>query len=43
MNRSSSWALQQALKKKSKELGKILQKTDFEISKLNSIEFDIDI
>ena len=31
------------LKKKSKELGKILQKTDFEISKLNSIEFDIDI
>lgn len=31
------------LKKKSKDLGKIIQQTDFEISKLNSVEFEIDV
>lgn len=31
------------IKKKQEEISKIIQDTDFEISKLNSIEFEIDI
>lgn len=31
------------LKKKTEELNKVIQKTDFEISKLNSIEFEVEI